>query len=117
MRGDTEATAFRRTIPPIVVRQAITVVLLGIGAVFATTMALLALSDFSLTQTVFEATSAFGTVGLTMGITPELSGVAQGLLMVLMLTGRVGAVTIVTALVLRQRPRLYHYPEERPIVG
>ncbi|MET0324589.1 MAG: potassium transporter TrkG [Ilumatobacteraceae bacterium] len=117
VRGDTEATAFRRTIPPIVVRQAITVVLLGIGAVFATTLALLALSDFSLAQTLFEATSAFGTVGLTMGITPELNGVAQGLLMVMMLTGRVGAVTIVTALALRQRPRLYHYPEERPIVG
>ena len=100
VRGDTAATAFRRTIPPIVVRQAITVVLLGIGAVFGTTLALLALSDFTLAQTLFEATSAFGTVGLTMGITPELNGVAQGLLMVLMLTGRVGAVTIVTALAL-----------------
>jgi Trk-type K+ transport system membrane component len=85
--------------------------------VAGTTLALLALSDFSLTQTVFEATSAFGTVGLSMGITPELDDAAQGLLMVLMLTGRVGALTIATALALRQRPRLYRYPEERPIVG
>ena len=90
VRGDGETTAFRRTVPAAVVRQAITVVLLGIGAVIGTTLALLALSDFSLTQTLFEATSAFGTVGLTMGITPELNSVAQGLLMVLMLTGRVG---------------------------
>jgi potassium uptake TrkH family protein len=117
VRGDGETTAFRRTVPAAVVRQAITVVLLGIGAVIGTTLALLALSDFSLTQTLFEATSAFGTVGLTMGITPELNSVAQGLLMVLMLTGRVGAVTIVTALALRRRPRLYRYPEERPIIG
>ena len=117
VRGDAETQAFHRRIPVAVIRQSITVVLLAIGAVIGTTLLLLSTSDFTLTQTLFEATSAFGTVGLSTGITPELSTLAQGVLMVLMLTGRVGPVTIVTALALRERPRLYRYPEERPIIG
>ena len=117
VRGDSETQAFRRRIPHTVVRQAITVVLLAIAAVIGTTLVLLACSDFTLIQTLFEATSAFGTAGLSMGITGQLPALAQVLLMALMLTGRVGPVTIVTALALRERPRLYRYPEERPIVG
>lgn len=117
VRGDSETHAFRRRITHAVVRQAITVVLLAIAAVVGTTLVLLASSGFTLTQTLFEATSAFGTAGLSMGITEQLPALDQLLLMVLMLTGRVGPVTIVTALALRERPRLYRYPEERPIVG
>jgi Trk-type K+ transport system membrane component len=117
VRGDGDTNAFRRRIPDTVVRQAVTVVLLAIAAVVGTTLVLLATSEHTLTQTLFEATSAFGTTGLSMGITSQLPALSQVLLMALMLTGRVGPVTLVTALALRERPRLYRYPEERPIVG
>ena len=117
VRGDGDTHAFRRHIPHAVVRQAITVVLLAIAAVVGTTLVLLASSRFTLTQTLFESASAFGTAGLSMGITDQLPALDQVFLMALMLTGRVGPVTIVTALALRERPRLYRYPEERPIVG
>lgn len=117
VRGDGDATAFRRRIPHAVVRQAIASVLLAIGAVVAATLALLALTEYDLMQTLFETTSAFGTVGLTMGITGDLPAIAEVVLMVLMVMGRVGPVTVVTALALRERPRLFRYPEERPIVG
>jgi trk system potassium uptake protein TrkH len=117
VRGDGETHAFRRRIPDAVVRQSISIVLLSIGAVIGTTLALLALTDFDLMSTMFEATSAFGTVGLSTGITGDLPGLGQVLLMLLMLTGRIGPVTVITALALRERPRLYRYPEERPIVG
>ena len=76
-----------------------------------------AISPFTFTQTSFEAASAFGTVGLSTGITNALPTVGQILLVVVMLAGRVGPITFVTALALRQRQRAYRYPEERPIIG
>jgi trk system potassium uptake protein TrkH len=117
VRGDPDTHAFGRRIPYSVVRQAIAVVLLSIAAVVGTTLALLAWTDFDLTATLFEATSAFGTVGLSMGITQQLPALGHGLLIALMLTGRVGPITVVAALALREHARLYQYPEERPIVG
>jgi potassium uptake TrkH family protein len=117
VRGDSDANAFRRRIPHTVVRQAIASVLLAIGAVVAATLALLAVTEFALMPTLFETTSAFGTVGLTMGITGDLPAFAEVVLMALMLMGRIGPITVVTALALRERPRLFRYPEERPIVG
>jgi Trk-type K+ transport system membrane component len=56
-------------------------------------------------------------VGLSTGLSAELSPGAQFILVVLMYVGRVGTVTAASALALRPRQRLYCYPEERPIVG
>ncbi len=117
VRGDNDINVFNRRLPVQVVRQAMTVALLSVGTVFAGAIALTAMSSFSFTQTLFEATSAFGTVGLSTGITNSLPGAGQFLLVLIMLTGRIGPVTFVTALALRQRSRAYRFPEERPIIG
>jgi len=85
--------------------------------VFSSAIVLVAVSPFSFTQTSFEAASAFGTVGLSTGITGALPTLGQMLLVVVMLVGRVGPTTFVTALALRQRQRAYRLPEERPIIG
>ncbi len=116
-RGATETTVFKRRISHQVVRQAITVALLSVALVFATALALTALSPFEFIDTLFEATSAFGTVGLSTGITGQLSDWAELLLVAVMFIGRVGPVTFVAALALRSRRRAYRYPEERPIIG
>ena len=81
------------------------------------TLALLALTDFELSDVLFEVVSAFGTVGLSTGITPDLPPPAQGVVIVLMFVVRVGSITVATALALRSRSWLYRFPEERPIVG
>ena len=117
VRGDKDIHVFRRRLPPGVVRQAMTIAFLSIGAVFATAVALTAMSEFHLTDTLFEATSAFGTVGLSTGITDSLPAAGHFLLILMMIAGRVGPVTFVTALALRQRQHAYRYPEERPIIG
>ena len=117
VRGDTDINVFNRRLPVQVVRQAMTVALLSVGTVFAGAIALTTMSSFSFTETLFEATSAFGTVGLSTGITNSLPGAGQFLLVLIMLTGRIGPVTFVTALALRQRRRAYRFPEERPIIG
>jgi len=85
--------------------------------VFGTAVALTAMSEFHLTDTLFEAASAFGTVGLSTGITAALPDAGHYLLVLVMLTGRVGPVTFVAALAMRQRSRAYRYPEDRPIIG
>jgi trk system potassium uptake protein TrkH len=117
VRGDEDINAFRRRLPVHVVRQALTVALLSVAVVFGTAMALTALSQFDFTQTLFESASAFGTVGLSTGITAALPDAGQLLLVLVMLAGRVGPVTFVTALAFRQTSRAYRYAEERPIIG
>lgn len=117
LRGEPDVSAFRRTISPAAQRQALVVALLGVAAVVTGTLALEVTTDFPLNMVVFEAASAFGPVGLSMGITPELAPAAQAILVVLMFTGRVGTVVLGTALALSTRHRRFSYPVDRPIVG
>jgi len=117
VRGDREVVAFRRRLPEQVVRQTMTVAALAVATVFGTAVALTTMSPFHLTDTLFEAASAFGTVGLSTGITNALPSAGQYLLVLVMLAGRVGPVTFVVALAMRQRSRAYRFPEERPIIG
>ena len=117
MRGDPDVNVFHRRLPTGVVRQAMTLALLSVGVVFTTGVVLETMSGFAFTDTLFESASAFGTVGLSTGITGELPAAGQLLLVIVMLAGRVGPITFVTALALRQRRREYRFPEERPIIG
>lgn len=117
VRGDPDINMFGRRLPVQALRQAVTVALLSVGVVFGSALALTSLSGFSFTDTLFEATSAFSTVGLSTGITPALSGGGHLLLVIVMLAGRVGPVTFVAALALRERSRAYRLAQERPIIG
>jgi len=79
---------------------------------------MLMISDgLRLLPALFEVTSAFGTVGLSLNITPELSGFGKLLISAVMFLGRVGTVTLLIALAERSRPRRYTYPEEDIAIG
>jgi trk system potassium uptake protein TrkH len=116
-RGRSTVNAFGRRIPHAAQRQALAVALIGLGAVVLATLAITAQSGLPLSRTLFEAFSAFGTVGLTTGITPQLPLSSQNVLILLMFLGRTGPITLATALALREREPRYRYPEERPIIG
>ena len=116
-RGDPDVVAFERRIPGPAQRQALTVALLAVGAVVVATMALLAMNPLPRSDVLFEVISALGTVGLSTGATGLLGVNSQVLVMVLMILGRVGPITLFAALVLREHARLYRHPEERPIIG
>jgi Trk-type K+ transport system membrane component len=116
-RGDRDIEAFSRRIAPGTVRLAVAVLLAGLALVFAATLTLLALTDEHLDHVLFEVISAFGTVGLSSGITPDLPDPAKYVLTVLMYAGRTGTMTLAAALALRERRRMFRLPEERPIVG
>jgi trk system potassium uptake protein len=117
VRGDPHVNAFGRRVPPFAQRQALTVAVIAINAVVLAALALMATTGFSLQQTLFEALSAFGTVGLSTGITPDLDAAGQLIVIALMFLGRTGPYTLFVALALRERERLYRYPEERPLIG
>jgi trk system potassium uptake protein len=116
-RGDEDIGAFGRRVPTGAVRQAIAVTITVALAQIVGTMLLLATGPYPLTDALFEATSAVGIVGLSTGITPTLDTEGQLVIIMLMVLGRLGPLTVGTALVLRERDRLYRYPEERPFVG
>jgi trk system potassium uptake protein len=116
-RGDPHVSAFGRRIPAHAQRQAFSVVFIAGAAVFAGTLALTALGDHPFRDVLFEATSAFGTVGLSTGITADWGELGRLVLIALMFLGRTGPYTLAVALALRERKRLYRFPEERPLIG
>lgn len=116
-RGDREVTAHGRTIAPETLRVAISVLALGSTLVLAATLALVAITGESLQRPLFEVISAFGTCGLSVGLSESLPPAGKYLLTALMFAGRVGTITFAAALALRQRRVLYRYPVERPILG
>jgi trk system potassium uptake protein TrkH len=73
--------------------------------------------DKGFLPTFFEVVSAFGTVGLSTGITPELSWVSKLMLIITMYAGRVGPMTVATALSSKVASKTYRYAEEKILVG
>ena len=117
IRGEAQVVVAHRAIPTLVQRSALAVILLGALAVGLGTVAIMAAERFTLQQVLFETISAFGTVGLTTGITGRLQPVSLIVLMLLMYLGRVGTISVATALAIQSRHRQYRLPEEQPIVG
>jgi Trk-type K+ transport system membrane component len=117
VRGDPTVSMFDRRVDARVWRQALAVALLSVAAVVASTLTMVELTKFSLDAVLFEVISAFGTVGLSTGITADLPSIGQVLLIVLMFVGRLGPITLVSALAIREHRRLYQLPEGRPLIG
>jgi len=117
VRGDPNVTAFERRVSAHAQRQALAVTFIALNAVVIATLALMAESGLGFQETLFEAISAFGTVGLSTGITADFGEVGRLTLVALMFLGRTGPYTLAVALALRERRRLYRFPEERPIIG
>lgn len=117
VRGEPHVNVFDRRIDPRVIRQAITVALLGVAAVVGATMLLTWVTDLPIQDVMFEATSAFGTVGLSTGITGKLNIPGQLIITGMMFLGRLGPITLVSALALRETHRRYTLPEGAPLIG
>ena len=117
IRGRKQAVVFGKSISADVVHQAVAVVVLAFILVATDTIAILFLSPFTLSQTLFEVLSAFGTVGLSTGITPQLNDPSQLILITLMIIGRLGPITVATALAFAPSASQISFPTERPIIG
>ena len=116
-RGEAHVNVGRRRIPTATQRQAVSLTLIAMGLLGVATFVLLTMTRFPFEAVLFEAISAFATVGLSTGITPVLPVDAQFVIVLLMFIGRVGPLTVASALALRQRQQRHSLPEERMIVG
>ena len=117
IRGRQSAEAFGRRVPHEVIYRALAVALLSIAFVFVVAFGLEVLAGTPFVDTTFEAISAFATVGLTTGITPELSDPAQLLEAFAMFAGRLGPLTLALALAARQRPTPFQPALESMRIG
>ncbi|WP_454850363.1 TrkH family potassium uptake protein [Promicromonospora soli] len=117
LRGEPDANLFDRRITTATQRQALSVALLAVAIVVLPTLWMTALSPFNVDEILFEVTSAFTTTGLSTGITASLAWYHQLVLVLLMFIGRLGPITLGTALALRASRRLYRLPESAPIIG
>ena len=115
--GRRDAGLFSRRFGRKIERQALSVTVLAATLIFAATTYIAMISPLPLHDILFECISAFSTVGLSTGITADLPPSALVVLCLLMFVGRVGTITVATALALGGRERPYRYPEENPIVG
>jgi len=116
-KGKPDMDAFGRRIPSDVVRVALSVVLWGATIVAVSTVVILQMTKAPLDHVLFDVISAFGTVGLSTGLTSELNDPAKYVMALTMLMGRVGTVTLAAAVAAMQTSQLFKRPEERPIVG
>lgn len=116
-RGLQHVQAFRRRIPPDVIRLAVAVALWGATIVAAATITLLVITEQPLERVLFDVISAFATCGLTTGFTESAPDAGKYVLAATMWAGRIGTVTLAAALAATQRKQLYSFAEERPIVG
>lgn len=117
-RGRSRVTAFGRTIGTgTITKAAVLAMLASLTIGLASTLLALSEPEAEPLALVFEAVSAFATVGLSLGVTPELSLVGQLVVVVLMVLGRVGLLTVALALATGAAPPRGRYPIEDVVVG
>lgn len=117
IRGKTDVNFFNRSIDERTVHRAFVITAIAATLVTGMTLVLAAMEDLPFLHLLFEVTSAFGTVGLTCGVTTSLSDASKLLITLTMFAGRVGPLTLALALALKARRGLIRYPEGRIIIG
>ena len=117
LRNKVHTQVFGRSIPQAVVRQALVVGAVAIAAVFTLTFALAAIEDQPLGSILFEAVSAFGTVGLSTGITALLSDWGRGIIIAAMFMGRFGPLSLALLMAGGEEVEPYRFAEERVRIG
>ena len=118
IRGREDAEAFKKRFPKELVYKAFTLFFIGGVLVMGATM-LLSYTEqgASFLSLLYETTSAFGTVGLTVGLTQKLSEVGKVLIMIMMYLGRVGPLTVVLSLMKNRNNNGVRYPEGKILIG
>ena len=108
---------FHRRLEHSAVRNAAAILLLYLGLTFAGAAAISAAEELPLGACLYETASAAGTVGLTLGLTPQLGVLSQSILILLMFFGRVGGLTLIYAAFSGHDLTYARYPQEKITVG
>ena len=118
LQGKEQVLLYQRQVPISLILKAVGVAFGSLATVIISTT-LISFTDPKLNflDILFEVVSAFGTVGLSTGITAMISAPAKLILVVTMYVGRVGVLLLMSAVLGDPRPSLVHYPEENLLVG
>lgn len=116
-RPDANLLGTMRRVSDSVVRKALTVLVLSLLWIYVITMLLLLLEEQTMMTLLFETISAVGTVGLSLGATPELTDLGKLIVSVAMLVGRVGVIMVMLSVFSSRESTAVRYPEEPMIVG
>ncbi|SFS15268.1 Trk-type K+ transport system, membrane component [Microbacterium sp. cf046] len=116
-KGRQSVESFGRRIPSDVQRVALSVVAWGATICALSTITIAQISQADVSDVLFDVISAFGTVGLSTGLTAELADPAVYVMALTIFMGRIGTVTLAAAVAATSRSQLYSLPVERPIVG
>ncbi len=117
VKGKNRVEIYKREVDLEIIEKAFAIALLSIFLVLIVTMILVVNEDMPFIEVMFETVSAFGTVGLSTGVTPNLSNLGRLLITVTMFAGRVGPLTLALAFAKRRQKGIYHYPREDIMVG
>ena len=117
VRGRSQVEIFGREISPQQVQRALAIGVLGLLAVFVVAVFLTLAEGFPFINILFETVSAFANVGLSTGITPDLSAWGQTILVLAMFVGRLGPLTFALALAQREPRAVYRYSTETVKIG
>lgn len=119
LRGKKETEVFRRKVSDTYIRTALIVVLVSFSALFISTIGVTLVTDAPFLDIIYEMTSAVGTVGLSRGLTPNLSAAGKFIVILTMYVGRIGPVTLATAVTIQARRQTsnIHLPEEKILIG
>ncbi len=116
-RGQKDVNIFKRKVSETIIKKVMALVAASLALVTLMIFLLLLIEPFTLEKIIFEAVSAFGTVGLSMGITPDLSGPGQIIIVLLMYLGRVGPLTLMFAISQTKDRSHFTYTEEKISIG
>ncbi len=117
IRGRQEPVFHMRRFSLSQIMKAVSIVCAAAVLIFSATFILTLVENIEFSALLFEVFSAFGTVGLSRGITTELGTVSKVVLIITMLGGRVGPLTLLVALTRKKREDILHYPEEQMLIG
>lgn len=117
VRGKEDVQLFERRLPKEIIFRALTIVSTASALVIVMTMLLTITERADFLTVFFEVTSAFGTVGLSMGLTTKLTVFGKLAIAFTMFAGRVGPLTLAFALAQKQQKAMYRLPEEKIMVG
>ncbi|MEL7657306.1 MAG: potassium transporter TrkG [Bacillota bacterium] len=119
IRGNEETVVLRRRVAQVVVSKALSIVGLSMVLIFIMTTIMVSVEEQPYINVLYEVTSAFGTVGLSTGMTPNLHSFSKVLLIFTMFLGRVGPLTFAVAIAMREKKKLQNavFPEGKIMVG
>jgi len=117
LRGDTQVEFARKIIPSDVIFKAFTSLFIAGGCILLGTTILAITEHIPFTDLLFEEISAFSTVGLSRGITSDLTGSGKTVIICSMFLGRLGSLTLLAAFIGKQKKRNYAYPRESVMVS